>query len=381
MEEVKEIYLCDNDLTLKATIREFDELEWTDKFYEADIINISIPFKIEHDKKSELYAYYENLYKTLDSINEQSKKANNVRIIYIFTDSFDRIGFVENFSIDEKSEILKIKGRGALALFDKRFFLENKSYEPKDSEKNYLGEVMCKIINQKDSFKIFEALEEDNKKGKEVYVNVKEGDSIYKRLTDLAETYELGMSTVVDAKKEKIVFKTIETNTIRSAISSDDGNLINNVYKCDIGKYANCCEIVGDSYKDGTKEITIKETVDETNGHGEKFKIYKKSRAKLKDVKDDEKRYREILKAEAKEELSKNKIEESYDIEITDDVEIKVGDKLLVKVDVGYKEISKEIIVNEVRHNYSKGGYSRDVSFGKPIDIAYELKRKIFTND
>lgn len=394
MENVKEIYLCDNDLNLVATIRDFEKFEWTEKFYEADVINITMSFKIEKDKKSELYSYYKSIYETLESINNESEKTNNVKIIYIFADNSRRIGFVENFSIDEKEESLEIKGRGVLSLFEKRFFPENIAYEPKEGEESYLGVVMCKILREGDKekdengiykykapFRVFEIIDENNKNGKRVYAAAKEGDSIYKRICDLAETYELGISFYLDERRRKIVFKTVESETIKNAVSSDDGNLVNNVYKCDLGKYANYCQITGDSYKDGNKEIDIKEIIDESYLDGEKFKIHKKSKSKLKDFSDNKEKYREALRSEAREELSKSKIEESYDIEITDDVAIEVGNKILVKLDVGYKEIMKATIVSSIKHTYGKDGYKRDIGFGKPIDMAYELKRKIFTDN
>lgn len=393
MENVSEIYLCDEKLNLIATIYNFNNIEWTDKFYEADNISITIPFEVESNPKSEMYSYYKNIYDSLESIHRDY----NAKIIFILTNTSKRIGFVENFSINEKKSTLSIKGRGALAILSKRFTKE-KSYIPGIDTKDYVGSVMCKIINDNEPFNIFRVIEKENEIGEEIFTSTKLGDNVYKKLTSLSELYDVGISSLYDKESSKIIFKTLEKSTVAiNAISSDDGNLLSNVYKCDIGKYANHCVVIGETLKNSNTPITVEvrtyranEGESEENYKDKIFKIFKKSNLKLKKPKDgsegnisesDIEEYKKLLIEEGKEELAKNQIEESYDIDISEDVDVKVGDMLVVKLNVGYKEIVKNIIVSEIKHSYTKNGYSREASFGKPIDMAYELKRNVFLMD
>lgn len=79
------------------------------------------------------------------------------------------------------------------------------------------------------------------------------------------------------------------------------------------------------------------------------------------------------MKTEGEIELDKCGIEEHFDISITDDLDVDIGDTCVVKIYVGYKEIIKEILITSIEHEFNKCEYNRKVGFGKLYNTDFIL--------
>lgn len=360
MIKISEIYIIDESLNLLATIDDFDKIELNTNFYEADTFSVDLKFRIVRDTQSFEYAKYKNIYDSLSSMYENEVYCPR----YLFTDFSNRLNIIESFEINELEGKLTIKGRGYLALLEKRLTIDKK-YETSDTDDS-VGRVMSKIIkdNRKPAFLIID--EEVNAVGIEITAITEIDNNVYERVCTLAVAHEVGFNTLIDYEKKEVYFNVLKQGIeMRTSVSLDDSNLTSNVYELDTKSHYNYALILGE---EGINGVAI-----QTEGQEPLQLVIKSSKQKKKDEEIPD--YKKRLELEGIEELAKNKAEEHFDIDVTDNVDVNLGDKVVVKINVGYKEILKEIIVTNINYRFDKTTYKRSVGFGKPFNLSEELKR------
>ena len=373
MKKLNEIYIFDEKLKYIATIDEYVKVKWKEEFFEADVFSIEIDFDIITDVNDEQYQKNKNIFEGLDSMYKD--KIYKPR--FIMTDFFGedniRVGLIESYKINETDNKLEIDGRGFLALFDAIEAL-NKEYIPSANTYDHAGRIACDILNDNmniDNNKIltniFVADGLNNKVGTERYLMTESKQTVYEAVTELLSLENIGFKTIYNKKYNKIYFHAIDTSNknVNIAISKDDENLLSNEYEFDIGSYKNYCKVIGEG------EVV---SIDNTNGNI-RFCITIESKKKKKDI--EKNAYRNMLETEGRIELEKSVIEENYDISITDDINVIPGDTCIVKMNVGYKELSKSILITGIEHEFTNSEYNRKVSFGKPYNSKQELKKTL----
>lgn len=375
MTTISEIYILDESLNLISTIDNFDNIELNTNFYEADTFSVDLEFRIVRDTQSLEYAKYKNIYESLASMYEipsaEDDKAHlNVPVYkprYLFTDFSNRLNIIESFEIDELGAKLTIKGRGYLALLEKRYTIE-KEYKQTSSANKSVGHVISNIINDNKPQSFLIADEKNNALGVEIYTSTDIDNNVYEVITDLMSAYEVGFNTIIDYEKKKVHFNIIKKGTVmNTSVSLDDENLTSNKYELDTGNHFNYALVMG--------EEGINAIVDQTGGHDALQLVIDSKKKKHTDISN--KDYLKFLETEGIAELAKNKAEEHFDIDVTDSVDVNLGDKVVVKINVGYKEILKEIIVTSINHSFDKMTYKRSVGFGKPFNLSEELKKSL----
>ena len=129
--------------------------------------------------------------------------------------------------------------------------------------------------------------------------------------------------------------------------------------------FKNYCTIKG-KYN----ENEIIEIVDNSNG-GLMYEVKINSSNKAENMTESE--YRQALRTQAEIELKKNNVQEMFEIEVSSSVQLDIGEKAVVKLNVGYKEIAKEIIARSITHTYTDNSYERKVTFGEPENLKADL--------
>lgn len=388
MIKLNEIYIFDENLNHISTIDDFENVVWEENFFEADTVSIEYNYKVVTDTTNPDYHKNKNIFDSLDSMFVNNIYKPRFVAIDFFGSHRDtdvkeniRLCNIETYSIDESKKILKIEGRGFLSIFDFKYAYD-KEYIPKPDVEDFAGMVASRVLTEHaypDPVlnKIFIADENSNKVGPEVYFATESGQGVYEAVTELLTTFNLGFETILNYNDKKIYFNVInpEGRRIDLAISKDDDNLINNEFEFDINNYRNYISIEG-AYKDEGAEDArlVVEIIDNSQGN---IKLSMTASSNKKQGSMTELEYREVLKTEAIIELEKNVSEEHFDIEISNDVNVKLGDTAIVKIEAGYKELIKEILITSIKHDFTKSEYKRKVGFGKPYNARNQLKKTL----
>ncbi len=376
-----EVYIFNEKLERIATIDNFIKMEWEENYFENDVITIEVEFKLITDITTAQYDKNVELFESLTSmvINEAEMLPRFLATNYFGNDNI-RIASIDSFELDEEDLKLTINARGALSLLASKQAYDQE-FIPSEDTNDSVGAVVCRLINEHVSVDpilepIFEANELDNDVGEEVYYMTENGDNVYDSIIELLGAYDLGFQVygVMDYNKkylEKIVFKVIEPNDdIVLAVSKDDSNLISNKYEVDVSNMKNYIYITG-TYTEDDVDRTIIEVVNNSNGGLIMSTNIDSSKKQLSLT---EAEFREVLKTEAKIELENNKVQEDFEIEIDDSVDVSLGDVVVCKVDIGYKEIAKEKKVSVIKHTWENNLHTRTVDFGKPYNAKTEAR-------
>lgn len=374
-QNIKELYILDENLELLCNITEFNKLEWTEKLYEADSFSLELDFKKITNPNFKKYNYYKTLYNAVVGAYKDGFYFPR----FIITDAdtgLTPICYIQSYSFTEDNK-LEIKGEGFLQFLEKRYTIA-KEYIPKDNVNDACGRVMCRIINDniKDSQTLFapyfEANEDDNDRGTEIYVQCERKDTLYKKLKTLAEAYEVGMRPLFDPDKKKIFFTTIQNEKADlqtlTVLSKDDDNVVSIAMEIDSDKYRNYVLVEGeetviiDLRQDKTKEPALELVISSSKKRGTRTL--------------DE--YRGLLESEGREKLTSYVLEESFSIEPKQNIKVGLGEYVLCKLDLGYDIIYKQLLVSEITHTLENGNYTKEVNFGKPFNLSNELKNKLF---
>ncbi len=375
-----EIYIFDEKLELLTTINNPTKVTWEESYFESDIVSIELSFNLITDVNSLEYDSNKELFESLITMIDGTKYLPRIIATNYFGKENIRVANIESFEIDEQEKTIKINARGLLSILEYKQCYDSE-FIPSSTKDDYVGMVACRLINEHISVdpilsQIFEALEEDNKIGDEVYFATEKGDTVYESIIELLTAYDLGFNTLLDLERNKIVFKVIEPNDdIKLSISKDDGNLNSNVYEVDITAVKNYINIDGtytetDSSGNENEKLVV-EKIDNSNGGVILTTNMSSSKSQFSLS---ESSYREILKTEAKIELENHTVEEDFEIDIDDDVDVAIGDVVVCKLWVGYKEIVKETKVSVIKHTWENGVHSKTIDFGKPYNAKTELK-------
>ncbi len=375
-----EIYIFNEKLEILATIENATKVCWEESYFESDIVSIELGFSLITDVNNSQYESNKKLFEALTSIIDDSKYLPRIIATDYFGKDKIRVANIESFEINEEEKSITINARGFLSILEYKQSYDSEFIPSVDTD-DHVGTVVCRLINEHISVdpilsEIFEAIEDDNKIGEEVYFATESGETVYENIIKLLTTFNLGFNTFLNLERNKIVFEVIEPNdNIVLAVSKDDGNLSNNVYEVDITAVKNYINIEGtyketDSSGNETEKLVV-ERIDNSNGGVILTTNISSSKSQF-DLTEDE--YREILKTEAKIELENHAVEEDFEIEIDDSVDVSLGDVVVCKLWVGYKEIVKESKVSVIKHTWENGIHSRTVDFGKPYNAKTELK-------
>ncbi len=375
-----EIYIFNEKLERLATINNPHKVNWEESYFEADIVSIELDFNLVTNISSLEYDSNKELFEALITMIDGDKYLPRIVATNYFDSDNIRVANIESFEIDEEEKTIKINARGFISILEYKKCYDSE-FIPSANTDDHAGMVACRLINEHISIdpilsEIFEASEADNKIGTEVYFATEKSDNVYESITKLLTTFDLGFNTFLDVEKNKIVFKVIEPNDdIVLAVSKDDGNLTNNVYEVDITAVKNHI-IIDSTYEEesisgDTNEKLVVEVIDNSSG-GVILTTNMTSNKKQFDLTESE--YREVLKTEAMIELENHSVEEDFEIDIDDDIDVSLGDVVVCKLWVGYKEITKESKVSVIKHSWENGIHSRTIDFGKPYNAKTELK-------
>lgn len=374
-----EIYIFDETLQRLATIDSTTKITWEESYYEADIVSIELAFNLITDVNSLEYEKNKELFEALTTMIDGNKYMPRIVATDYFGKENIRVANIESFEIDEQDKSIKINARGFLSILEYKECYDSEFIPQADTD-DHVGMVACRLINEHISLdpvlsQIFEAIESDNKIGTEVYFVTEKGDNVYDNIIKLLTAYNLGFNTFLDLERNKIAFKVIEPNDeIVLAVSKDDGNLDNNVYEVDITAVRNYICIDGtyeEEVLDEVNEKLIVEVIDNSDGSVIMNTNISSSKSQF-DLSEDE--YRELIRTEAKIELENHTVEEDFEIDIADDIDVNLGDVVVCKLWVGYKEIAKESKVSVIKHCWENGLHTRSIDFGKPYNAKTELK-------
>ncbi len=375
-----EIYIFNEKLERLATIDSATKISWEESYYEADIVSIELNFNLVTDITNLEYEKNKELFEALITMIDGNKYLPRIIATDYFGKENIRVANIESFEIDEADKTITINARGFLSILEYKECYDSE-FIPTTDRDDHAAMVACRLINEHISAdpvlsEIFEAIEDDNKIGTEVYFATEKGENVYENIIKLLTAYDLGFNTFLDWERNKIVFKVIEPNNdIVLSVSKDDGNLDNNVYEVDITAVRNYVSIEG-TYEetddnDETNEKLIVEVINNSNG-GVIMNTNISSDKKQYSLTEDE--YRELLKTDAQIELENHSVEEDFEIDIDDSIDVSLGDVVVCKLWVGYKEIAKESKVSVIKHSWENGVHTRSIDFGKPYNAKTELK-------
>ena len=365
---IQEIYFFDKDLNSVATIDLFENLEWNENYNKADTFKLDIEYEQVTDNNNLRYEYYKNIFEILENYRLTKNP------VYVTLDNKDdlRVCKIDRYEIDETKNTITITGSGVFEIFTHKQD-RNMEFIPSEADDN-IGYIACDIlnyhINADDVLKnIIVADKTKNKIGSEIYYITESGDSVFDSIKKLLDFEDIGFKTILDysAKKINVIF--YKGQQIPSlSVSVDDENLTGNSFEFDIGSYKNYATISGTF---GEEEKLVVELVDLTDGnlrYDMNIESNKKSGSMT------ESQYRQALIAEAKMELKKSIAQESYDIDISDGVALDIGEVVVVKVNVGFKELAKEVMARGIKYKYTSKEYKRTVSFGEAENLKTDLQ-------
>ncbi len=375
-----EIYIFNERLEHIATINNPTKLQWEESYFEADIVSIELNFNIITNIDSLEYEKNKEIFEALIAMVDGNKYLPRIIATNYFDKDNIRVANIESFEINEQEQTLKINARGFLSILEYKECYDSEFIPTKDTD-DHAGMVVCRLINQHISVdpilsQIFEANEDNNKIGTEVYFATEKGENLYENITKLLTTFDLGFNTFLDLTKNKIVFNVIKPNDdIIQSVSKDDGNLNNNVYEVDITAVRNYISIEGSYEETGIDDEVNKKLVIEVINNSDGGVIMNTNVSSSKSQFDlNESEYRELLKTEAQIELENHAVEEDFEIDIDDSIDVNLGDVVVCKLWVGYKEIAKESKVSVIKHTWENGEHTRSIDFGKPYNAKTELK-------
>ena len=319
----------------------YNELEWESVFHKQDTFSLRIGVK-----EPKLIA-----------------PLLNKDVVYVVRNDTRQIAHI-NVKEFEDGQYLNISGIGVEGLLAKRFTNEQEFIPTGENlGQNYVGRVMCDIINANRPFPWLIADRDSNSHGISIYASTKDTGNVYKTLTTLSKAYDVGFSCLYDEVTNKVHFTTIPVVPMSTVIdgrayrfSDDIGNVKGIKYEHDSSKYYNYIRMIG--------ENGITAIVDISDGR-EVYEISKKSRTRQRDMSVVE--YQKLLEAEGVEELSKRIANEVFTVEPKITADFKLGWEALSMTK--HLDISTISFCTEIKDEFAESGYKKEYTFGYPVDM------------
>lgn len=279
---------------------------------------------------------------------------------YIIRNDTLQIAYITRREFDGR--YLVLEGIGVEGLLAKRFTLE-KDYLPTGANegRNFVGAVMCDIVNDNAPFRWLTADREKCMVGPSIATYTELTGNVYKYLKTLAQAYDVGFKCVYDEKTNRVNFVAygvtgyevdIEGRTYRLSDELDNAKEPN--YEYDTSKYYNYARVIGE---DSTTVI-----VDHSAGR-ERFEYSFKSRSRQKKLSAEE--YRAILYGEGEQELAKRRIDEFFVMQPESDANIELGWEA-VTVGKNINKVTKSFCT-EIKEIWEEA-YRREYTFGYRTD-------------
>ncbi|SBV92070.1 hypothetical protein KL86DPRO_10298 [uncultured delta proteobacterium] len=289
----------------------------------------------------------------LDPATAYIVRNDTLQVIYITRREFD-------------GKKLTMEGIGVEGLLAKRFTIE-KDYLPtgENEGKNYVGVVMCDIINDNNPYHWLIADRTKNAAGPSIATYTELTGNVYKYIKMLAKAYDVGIKCVFNESANNVDFIAYDVTGIdvdipgRTYRLSDElDNASDPEYEYDTSKYYNKARVIGD---------TFSVVVDQSNGK-EVFEYSFKSKSRQKKLTEAE--YAMILYGEGEQELAKRGITETFTMKPKPDVNIELGWET---VTIG-KNINKvtESFCTEIKETWEET-YVREHTFGYKADDLDDL--------
>ena len=285
---------------------------------------------------------------------------------YIVRNDTLQIAKIERREFDGRNLIME--GIGVEGLLAKRFTKEEDFLPVGVNEgQNFVGAVMCDIINSNKPFSWLVADRAKNMVGPSIATYTEINGNVYKYLKMLAQAYDIGIRCVFDEENNRVNFSAYGVVGIdvdiagRTYIISDElDNAKEPNYEYDTSKYYNYARVVGE---DG-----FSVPVDH---HAEGEEVYEysfKSKSRRKDKTDAE--YSMILYDEGVQELAKRRIDEFFVMQPEPGAKIELGWETKT---IG-KNINKatQSFCTEIRETWEET-VTREYTFGYKTDEHDEL--------
>lgn len=318
---------------------------WTTSFNKADSFSANIPINRELNRKM------------IDKIMSDET-------IFILRNDTMQIQWITRKKFEEGALVLD--GQGLESLYAKRF-TNDIDYLPTgpNLDVNFVGRVMCDIINSSDPFVWSYAERLDNNTGPSIATFTESTGNVYKYLQNLSKTWNIAYGFKYNPAYMRADFYTKGIIKLSQMIPNRTyklyeslGNIQPVGYTRDTEKAMNYVRVMGE---EGITAFVDARPLDASSQPiGEKYSFSIKTKAKKTEL-ISEPDYLSLLKAEGRQELAKRQIDESFEVQPTQDVNIDIG----WEVDVGSKSlnITRVLFCTEIKEVW-EGGYHKTITLG-----------------
>lgn len=256
---------------------------------------------------------------------------------------------------------LTVEGIGVEGLLAKRFTIE-KDYVPEGdlAGRNYVGAVMCDIINDNAPFRWLVADRAKSMVGPSIATFTELTGNVYKYLKTLAKAYDVGFKCLYNEEANNVAFVAYGVTGIdddiagRTYILSDElDNASDPSYEYDTSKYYNYARVLGEN---------LTAVVDQSNGR-ERYEYSFKSKSKQRSLSTEQ--YALILYGEGEQELAKRRADEVFVMQPRPGITIELGWET---VTIG-RNINKvtQSFCTEIKETWEER-YEREHTFGYKTD-------------
>ena len=323
-------------------------IEWTTSFEKADSFAANIPLNREINR--------EMIDKIMAPETAFILRGDTLQLCWITRKKFE-------------NDVLDLAGEGLEGLFVKRFTSEA-DYLPvgPNLDVNFVGRVMCDIINNNNPFAWAYAERLDNNTGPSIATFTEATGNVFKYLQNLSKTWNVAYGFRYNPQYKRADFKTKEVLPIGVQIPGRTyklyesmGNIRPVNYTKDTSKYMNFCRVMGE--EGHTAFVDIRPLDGSNQPIGERYDFSIKAKARLGDM--GVPQYMDLLQAEGKQELSKRRIDEVFSLEPIGNVNIDIG----WEVDIGSRSlgITRVLFCTEIKEVW-EGGYIKNYTFGYQED-------------